>query len=241
MKIESLHSWNVSPKEAIQIQIRLGLKIVLSGPLKAPRVIAGADVSFDKESPANAYAAVVLMDFPSLETIAEFTSREVVQFPYIPGLLSFREAPVLLNLFKKVSPSPDLCFFDGHGIAHPRRFGLASHMGLILDRPAVGLAKSKLVGACKEPGMEKASSSPLMDKENRTIGAALRTRENCKPIFVSAGHKINLQNAIELTLRCAVRHRIPEPTRRAHNLVTQFRKNYQRSASSSCGALHKAR
>jgi len=227
MRIIPLHSWSVSPKEAVEIQKRLAEKLILRGPLKAPRVVAGADVSFDKESPARAYAGVVLMDFPSLEPIAEFTHRELVQFPYIPGLLSFREAPALLNLFKRVSPCPDLCFYDGHGIAHPRRFGLASHIGLFLNRPAVGCAKSKLVGAYIEPGKEKTAYSPLIDKENRTIGAALRTRDNCKPVFISAAHKISLENAIDLTLACVGRYRIPEPTRRAHNLVARFRKSYQ--------------
>lgn len=226
MKVKSLHSWDVSPKEAAKIQTNFAGKISCNFKRDPIRIIAGADVSFDKGLPVNAYAGVVLMEVPSLETVAEFTSREAVRFPYIPGLLSFREAPILLSLFKKISPAPDLIFFDGHGIAHPRRLGLASHMGLHLDRPTVGCAKSKLTGNYREPGIRKESSSLLLDSENQTIGAVIRTRENCKPIFVSVGHQIDLGNAVKFTLQCATRYRIPEPTRRAHNLVTQFRKSF---------------
>ncbi len=225
MKVKSLHSWDVSPKEAAKIQADLAGKISCKFKRDNILIIAGADVSFDRGGP-DAYAGVVLMEYPSLETVAEFTSREVARFPYIPGFLSFREAPILLRLFKKISPAPDLIFFDGHGIAHPRRLGLASHMGLFLDRPTVGCAKSKLTGNYREPGIRKESSSRLLDSENQTIGAVIRTRENCKPIFVSVGHQIDLGNAVKFTLQCATRYRIPEPTRRAHNLVTQFRKSF---------------
>lgn len=228
MKVKSLHSWDVSPKEATEIQASLAEKISRDFKRENILLIAGADVGFDKASPTRAYAGVVLMEYPSLETVAEFTSREVVRFPYIPGFLSFREAPILLNLFKKISPAPDLIFFDGHGIAHPRRLGLASHMGLFLDRPAIGCAKSKLIGNFREPGLRKNSSSPLLlDNENKTIGAVVRTRDNCKPVFVSVGHQIDLESAVKFTLQCTTRYRIPEPTRRAHNLVTQFRKSFE--------------
>jgi len=180
------------------------------------------DISFCKES---AYAGMVVLNANSLDVIDQFILKGKISFPYVPGLLSFREAPLLLKLLKHVSQKPDLIFFDGHGVAHPRGLGLASHMGLFLNCPTVGCGKSKLIGHYSEPGLKKGSHSQLLDKKNGSIGAVLRTRDNCKPIFVSVGHKIDLKTAVHWTLHCTTRYRIPEPTRRAHLLVTAARKS----------------
>lgn len=222
MKIENLHPWNVGPQEAILIQERLADRIE-SCPLPlTPKLIAGADLAFDKES-NRAYAGVVVLQYPSLEIIHEYTLQDTVNYPYIPGLLSFREAPILIKLFKKISPAPDLILFDGHGTAHPRRLGLASHLGLYLNCPTIGCAKSRLTGSFQEPGIKKGSISRLYDKQSQTIGSVLRTKDGCKPIFVSIGHKIDLHSATQWTLNCTTHYRIPEPTRLAHNLVNKFK------------------
>lgn len=223
MKTIPLHSWNVTPKEAAAIQTRLAKRIVLQPLGASPKIVAGADIAFDKDSDT-AYSAVVLLEFPSLKPIGEFALKGPVTFPYIPGLLSFREAPLLLKLFEKVSPVPDLLFFDGQGLAHPRKLGLASHLGLLLDRPAVGCAKSRLTGHYAEPGQAKGSVSALLNDDEEIIGTVVRTREGCKPIFVSPGHKIDFAGSARWTLQCTTRYRIPEPTRLAHNLVGEFKR-----------------
>ena len=221
MNIKNLHDWNVSSEKAICIQKNLAEK-VLSRPLdRLVKIIAGADIAYISNT---AYAGVVLLEYPSLETIAEFTLKAEIQFPYIPGLLSFREAPALLQLFQKVSPTPQLVMLDGQGLAHPRKLGLASHLGLFLDCPTIGCAKSRLIGRHSDPTAEKGSSTPLIDNHEQTIGAVVRSKEGCKPIFVSVGHLIDLDNAVRWTLNCVTRYRIPEPTRRAHLLVAKFKK-----------------
>ena len=221
MKINNLHAWDISIKDAPGIQKQLAGKVLLRGQRKTPEIVAGADISFGKFS-SRAFAGVVLLKFPSMEVMGEFTAEGGLTFPYVPGLLSFREAPILLELFKKVCPDPDLIFFDGHGLAHPRKLGLACHMGLFLDCPAIGCAKSKLIGDYEEPEREKGSFSLLLDTDKNLLGAALRSREGCKPIFISVGHKIDLKTAVQRTLECTTRYRIPEPTRLAHNLVTKM-------------------
>ena len=207
--------------EARALQTQLAPKVRMQGGKKKPRVVAGCDIGLKKDT---AYAGVVLLDFPSLDIIDTFTLSGPVRFPYIPGLLSFREAPLLLDLFRTVTPDPDLVFFDGQGIAHPRRFGLACHMGLFLDVPTIGCAKSRLTGEHDPPGTTRGDFSHLVDKEGDVLGAALCTRDNCKPVYISAGHRIDLDTAIERTLDCGKGYRIPEPTRLAHNLVTALRK-----------------
>ncbi|MGP0564680.1 MULTISPECIES: deoxyribonuclease V [unclassified Nitrospina] len=227
MKIHSLHRWDVTPKEAISIQKALARRINTSANLKQrPKLIAGADISLS-HSRGPAYAGVVVLDANSLEVVAEYTQKGVIDFPYVPGLLSFREAPLLLKVFEQIDPPPDLIMLDGQGIAHPRGLGLASHLGLFLDCPAVGCAKSRLVGEHREPGTKKGSHTPLKGKNGETLGAVLRTRENCKPIFVSVGHKTDLASALEWVLHVSPRYRIPEPTRLAHNLVNRVRKEGQ--------------
>ncbi|GJL80135.1 MAG: endonuclease V [Nitrospinaceae bacterium] len=222
MKVHNLHAWNVSPKQATEIQKGLASKIRLTGSRTPPAIVAGADISFTKHS-SRAFAGIVLLEFPSLKVVNELALEDELTFPYVPGLLSFREAPILLKLFCEVTPAPDLLFFDGQGLAHPRKFGLACHLGLILDRPAIGCAKTKLTGEYKEPGLAKGSCSDLLDND-QNVGAVLRSRENCNPIFVSVGHKIDINTAIQRTLECTTRYRIPEPTRLAHHLVNRVRK-----------------
>ena len=224
MKIKNLHRWDVSIREAPLLQKKLASRVRHKGSRKTPRIVAGADISLNKHS-ATAYAGVVLLEFPSLEIIDTFTLTDTLPFPYVPGLLSFREGPVILKLFRKVRPAPDLVFFDGHGFAHPRRFGLACHMGLFLDCPTIGCAKSKLTGNYVPPGPGKGDTSPLLDDDENILGSVVRSRTNCKPIFVSVGHKIGLQTAVRRTLECTTRYRIPEPTRQAHILVNEFRKS----------------
>jgi len=225
MKVRSLHSWNVTSKEAQAIQRDLASRVELNPPLENPRWIAGADISLTRHS-REAFAGIVVLNAQTLEIADEYFLRGSIDFPYIPGLLSFREAPLLLKLFQKVSTTPDLIFFDGQGVAHPRGLGLASHLGLFLNCPAIGCAKSRLTGSYREPGLKKGSQTRLLDNEDRTLGKVLRTRDGCKPVFVSVGHKIDLDSAVRWTLRCATRYRIPEPTRLAHIRVNTFRRRY---------------
>ena len=225
MKVKSLHDWQVTPKEAIQIQKRLAGKVKLKGDKRTPKIIAGTDISMNRNS-TTVYAGIVLLEFPSLEIIDSFTLVDTVQTPYIPGLLSFREGPALLELFRQVTPTPDLIFFDGHGYAHPRRFGLACHMGLFLDCPSIGCAKTKLVGETTEPENKKGAGSKLVDKDNNLLGMVLRTKINCQPVFISPGHKIDFATATRLALDCTTKYRIPEPTRQAHLLVNRLRKSF---------------
>lgn len=223
MRIKDLHPWDVSPQEAMEIQRRLREKLRFV-PLEAERVrwVAGADVSFDKGSDT-IFAAVVVLELPQLTPVDEATAITVTRFPYIPGLLSFREAPAVLKAFEKVTRWPEAVLLDGQGLAHPRRMGLACHLGLLLDLPAVGCAKSLLVGTYEEPAPQAGSFSPLWDR-GEVVGAALRTRDHTSPIFVSPGHKIDLESAIRLVLRCVAGHRQPEPTRQAHVRVNHLRR-----------------
>ncbi len=221
MKIRNLHSWKLSYGDAAQLQRRLARKVRFS-PLKKPlRFVAGLDCAFSKDG-KRIIAAVVVLKLPDFETIEIQSAVCKVLFPYIPGLLSFREAPACLKAVEKLKTTPDLFIVDGQGIAHPRRLGLASHLGLFLDKPTVGCAKSRLLGSYEEPAFAKGSFSPMRDKQE-TIGAVVRTRTNVKPVFVSVGHKCTLNDAIEITLACADKYRLPEPTRLAHQLVSRLK------------------
>ncbi len=222
MKFNNLHSWDVDYKTAVALQTELCERLVLADGISGDiRIVAGADISCTKGDD-RVYAAVVLLDAATLDVIEEATYSGRTSIPYIPGLLSFREGPALLQAFGKLRNRPDVILFDGHGIAHPRGFGLASHMGLILDVPSVGCAKTRLVGAFREPGEKRGQQSPLVYKEKR-IGAVVRTKDRVKPVFVSQGHRVSLERAVEIVLRCAPRYRIPEPIRRAHILVNKLR------------------
>lgn len=219
---EQLHDWNLTPREAIELQKTLRERVRLQPLDREVALIAGADISFDKFS-ETVYAGVVVLRLPSLEVVEEAGVVSVAKFPYVPGLLSFREAPSVLEAWAKLKTEPDAVMFDGQGIAHPRRIGIASHMGLILNRPTFGCAKSVLVGRFVEPSPERGAHSLLIDKDE-TIGAALRTKTKTQPIYVSAGHLIDLEGAIDLTLRADGGYRQPEPTRRAHLLVNALRR-----------------
>lgn len=223
MRVRRLHSWKVTPREAVAIQEQLRAKVIPRGLAGRPKLVAGADAAFDKHSDV-VYASVVVLAFPSLEPVETVILKDHVSFPYIPGLLSFREAPVLLRAFLKLKHEPDVIFIDGHGLSHPRSAGIACHIGLSLDRPVIGCAKSVLVGTCEDPGPSRGSVSHLYNREGRVIGAAVRTRDRVKPVYVSIGHKIGLAQAIRLTLACGKGYRIPEPTRQADLLAEQAKR-----------------
>jgi len=212
----------VSYHQAVAIQEALRREVVRTGSLSNVRLIAGADVSYAKRA-VTMYAAVVVAEWPSLEVVEEVTAERPAEFPYIPGLLSFREMPALLDAFRKLRSGPDLIIYDGQGVAHPRGFGIASHLGVLLDVPTVGCAKKRLVGEHAEPGPEKGAQTPLT-LGGKTIGAVVRTRANIKPVFVSVGHRVGLRSAVKLVLDCAMRYRLPEPTRLAHVLSNAARR-----------------
>ncbi len=223
MKVRSLHRWDISPAEAKKVQEELRGQVNSSASLDWARVrlVAAADVSFARKSPF-LFGAVVLVNFPELTLHSVYYRQAEARFPYVPGYLSFREAPVLLEIFRTLPVTPDVLLCDGQGIAHPRFFGLASHLGLLLDLPTVGCAKSLLVGEFSPPGREKGSVAPIRFQE-REVGAAVRTRSGVQPVYVSVGHKITLKDAIELVLKCSPRFRIPEPLRLAHQQVNRYR------------------
>lgn len=231
MKYRNLHPWDVDYKAAVAVQAALREKLILENDLPGNiRVVAGADISCNKGDD-RVYAAVVLLRISTLEVIEESTFIGRTQFPYIPGLLSFREGPALLEAFAKLRKRPDAVLFDGQGLAHPRGLGLASHMGLLLDIRAIGCAKTRLIGTFDDPEPSRGSRSPLIH-EGRLIGAVLRTRERVKPVFVSQGHRVSLKQAVEIVLNCTRRYRIPEPIRRAHILVNRMRVEGQRDGGS---------
>jgi deoxyribonuclease V len=211
-----LHDWNVTPEEAIAIQRDLQHRVVTENRLGVVRAVAGVDVGFPGRHIAR--AAIVVLQFPELRPV-DFAVAEVpATFPYIPGLLAFREVPVVLAAVKKLQIVPDLVIFDAHGLAHPRRMGLASHAGLLLDWPSIGCAKSRLVGNYVEPGPERGSCSSLMDGGEQ-IGIVLRTRNEVRPVYVSIGHKVDLDTAVRYVLDCAPKYRLPETTRYAHRVA----------------------
>ena len=243
MKYLKLHPWNVGYKKAVEIQERLEKSIVLKCASRNFKYIAGADVSYlpartiqsgtrqnklvglaCRRSSAGTkksemfYASVVVFELKTRERVESVIASGKVDFPYIPGLLSFRESPILLKAFAKIKSTPDVIILDAQGIAHPRGIGLASHIGLLLDKPSIGCAKTRLVGDYNEIGEEVGCYSPLTVKD-RVVGAVLRTRRNVKPVFVSPGHKIDLSTSIELVLKSGCGYRLPEPVRQAHNLV----------------------
>ncbi len=222
MKIRHLHVWDVSSQEAIQIQKELRSWLDLTTLPGTVRRVAGTDVSFSRKS-GRIWAGVVVLSFPELSKVEEQWIQDKVSFPYIPGLLSFRELPVLLKAIKKMESDPDLILCDGQGIAHPRGLGLASHLGLLVDRATIGCAKSRLVGDFSELGQQKGSYTPLWYK-GQTVGAVLRTRRGVKPLFISPGNRITLDESVEIVLACCRKYRMPEPTRQAHLLVSGLRR-----------------
>ncbi len=223
MKVLKLHPWNVSPKEAMQIQNHLRSRIVTENVPEISNVkrIAGADVSYSKRENM-IYAAVIIFSFPELQILEEKEAILPATFPYVPGLLIFREGPALIKAFEQIEREPDLVMFDGQGIAHPRGIGIATHMGMLLDKPSIGVAKTVLVGEHDEPERKKGSVSPLI-KNGREIGAVVRTREDVEPVFVSIGFKIDLPTAVDFVLKCCQGYRLPEPARKAHHFSNQLR------------------
>jgi deoxyribonuclease V len=218
MKFEHLHGWNVSIAEAKTMQLKLAKMVSRHNEVKNPRFIAGVDISSSarQKSPDKmATAAMVVLGCPELEVTDIQTSQDFLDFPYIPGLLSFREAPLIIENCRKLTVELGLIFVDGQGIAHTRRFGLASHVGLLLDTPTIGCAKSLLVGRYDMPGDKAGSYTEIID-DGEVIGAAVRTRKRVKPVFISIGHKIDLKSAIYWTIECCRGYRLPEPTRLAH-------------------------
>lgn len=216
MKYRELHRWDVSPKEAVQIQHRLKDMIDpvwAGGPVET---LAGTDVGFPDKRTVR--AAVVVLTWPDLQVVETRATTRPCAFPYVPGLLAFREVPGLLAALSKLETEPDLLLCDGQGIAHQRRMGLAAHVGILLGRPVIGCAKSVLFGTFEEPPHAKGSVSHMLDKQGEIIGAAVRTRAGVKPVYVSVGNMIDLDTAVGIVLGCSPKYRIPEPLRLAHKL-----------------------
>ena len=228
MRINTLHPWDVSVSEAVRIQKSLRQQIRLQALNSEVRYVAGADVSYNIDSD-QFYAGVVVVNFPDLQLVEESVVIGKASFPYVPGLLSFREAPILLQVFEQLTVCPDVIIFDGQGIAHPRGIGIASHVGLFLDCPAVGCAKSKLIGIYDERllGEKAGNVVSLQTKDHAIIGSVVRTKDRVKPVFVSPGHKTDIPSSIKLVLDCCKGFKLPEPTRLAHTFVNRVRKQYR--------------
>jgi deoxyribonuclease V len=223
MQIAHRHRWDLTPRAAIALQERLRGKVVVAllPPPGDGALIAGTDVSYDKHSD-RLFAAVVVLRLPGLELVAQATAVDRARFPYVPGLLSFREIPPLLACFRKLPVTPDVVLVDGQGLAHPRRFGLACHLGWLLELPTIGCAKSILCGVHASLPARRGATAPLVHR-GETVGLAVRTRTGVQPMYISTGHRAELAGAAELVLRCAARYRLPEPTRAAHILGNQLR------------------
>lgn len=219
MDIAYPDAWPQTPTEAIALQTELRSQVVLTDELPTTvQYVAGVDAGFEAEGTITR-AAVVVLKMPSLELVDSALMKRSTSFPYVPGLLSFREIPTVLDALAQLRIIPDLILCDGQGIAHPRRFGIASHLGLILDLPTIGVAKSRLIGTHPDVPAEKGNWVPLTDKEDR-IGAVLRSRTNTKPLYISPGHKISLPTALDYVLQCTPKYRLPETTRLADRLAS---------------------
>ena len=226
-KIRSLtHPWNLSPKDAKTLQIQLSRRVVRESEINIENVtsVTGVDTHYQGDL---SLAVAVTIRLPELETVECSTAVKRATFPYVSGLLAFREGPAILAALKNLTTAPELLMFDGHGIAHPRRCGLASHIGLLMDRPSIGCAKTLLSGYYDEPDTERGHSSPLKDGDD-IIGAVVRSRHGVKPLFVSIGHRINLKDSISIVLRCCSRYRVPETMRQADQLARGELKHLKR-------------
>ena len=222
MKVDELHGFDLSPSEARRLQEELAPRVVTAPALDLSGVqhVAGADVSTQGDT---AFATVVVLEFPGLSPVEVRGFEAPLRFPYVPGLLSFREVPSLAGALRKVETGVDALILDAQGLAHPRRMGLASHLGIFLDVPTVGCAKSRLVGSYEEPGREKGSAEALVHR-GETVGRVVRTREGVSPVYVSVGNGIDLGSAVDLVLACCTRYRLPESTRQAHNAANRLRR-----------------
>ena len=212
------HRWDLSPKEAMAVQEQLRTRVVHEDRLGSVRHVCGIDVGFEKGGTVTR-AAVAVLSFPALELVESAIARRATSFPYVPGLLSFREIPAVLDALERLRVAPDLALCDGQGIAHPRRCGLASHIGLVAGLPSIGVAKTRLIGEHREPPDRRGAWTPLRD-DGETIGAVLRTRVGVKPLYVSIGHRVSLATAIRYVMACCTRYRLPETTRHAHRLAS---------------------
>ena len=219
MKICQRHAWPLTVEEAIAIQQQFRKEVITQDQLEEPvQFVAGVDMGFEADGTISR-AAVAVLSFPSLQLQESAIARRPTTFPYVPGFLSFREIPAVLDALEKISTVPDLILCDGQGIAHPRRFGIACHLGLIVDIPTIGVAKSLLIGNHQELSEERGSWQPLVNR-GETIGAVLRTRVKTKPLYISSGHRVSLSTAIEYVLRCTPKYRLPETTRIADKLAS---------------------
>lgn len=212
------HSWNLTPQEAIALQKELRRHILIADRLGSVHRVAGVDVGFE-DTGNTTRAAVVVLSYPRLELVESAVAQRPTSFPYVPGLLSFRELPALLDAFAKLSAFPDLILCDGQGIAHPRRLGIATHLGLLLDIPSIGVGKTRLWGRYGKVPEGRGAWTPLRDHDE-IIGAVLRTRPGIKPLFISPGHRISLETAIRYVMGCVTRYKLPETTRQAHRLAS---------------------
>jgi deoxyribonuclease V len=211
------HRWSLSPREAIAVQRRLAASVSVEPLRGRPHLVAGVDAAFSRDG-EHCIGGVVLWDLKAGAVAERHVAFRALAFPYVPGLLSFREAPALLAALRKLRRAPDVLMCDGHGLAHPRRFGIACHLGVLADLPSLGCAKSRLIGSHRDPAAHRGSRQPLRDG-GESVGAVLRTRSGVKPVFVSVGHRCDLASAERLVLACGARYRLPEPTRLADQLV----------------------
>ncbi|BCX81960.1 deoxyribonuclease V [Methylomarinovum caldicuralii] len=219
LRLHHAHPWDVTPREAIAIQQRLRRFVRLEDDLPEPvETVAGIDVGFKNENRITR-AAVAVLDFPSLQLLAHSSAETPTAFPYIPGLLSFREIPAVLRALEKLPRLPELLLCDGQGIAHPRRFGIASHLGVLLDHPTIGVGKTRLIGSHGPVPDEKGAWVPLEDN-GEIIGAVVRTRKGVKPLYISPGHRLSIESAVRWVLACTTRYKLPETTRWAHRLAS---------------------
>lgn len=223
MILKQLHEWNLSPREAIELQKQFAYEVIAEDAFSEPiKTVAGIDLGYDAKNNLSR-AVVVVLSFPELELIESAEAILPIQFPYVPGLLSFRETPVAVKALAKLKIAPELILCDGQGLAHPRAFGIACHIGLIADVPTIGVAKSLFVGKFESLGETRGSRASLIYK-SREIGAVLRTKDKVQPVYVSIGHRISLNTAIDYVLKCALKYRLPETTRLADQMAS-YRKS----------------
>ena len=218
IRLAHVHPWNVSPREAINLQEQLRGFVIQSDQYDNIETVAGVDVGFE-DGGSITRAAIVVLDFPSLELKEKVIARQPTRFPYVPGLLSFRELPAVLEAIAQLQQSPDIFLCDGQGYAHPRRIGIASHLGVLTGIPAIGVGKSRLLGSHKAVADRRGAWQPLLDKDE-VIGAVLRSRAGVKPIYVSIGHRVCLATAVRLVMACTTRYKLPETTRLAHKYAS---------------------
>jgi deoxyribonuclease V len=216
------HRWNVTPRQAIAIQKRLAGCIATDGPGQPVHTVAGIDAAFTNDA-RSCIAGIVVWDMAARSVLEEVWALRPLRFPYVPGLLTFREAPAILAALRKLRHVPDALMCDGHGLAHPRRFGIACHVGYLTGIPSVGCGKSRLIGGDVTPGRRRGSSVPLVDR-GQVIGSVVRTQDKAKPVYASIGHRFSLENAEALILACSTRYRLPEPTRLADQLVARIKR-----------------